>query len=260
MRFDWYGASVMALPEQVEAAVLAQFGGSFMGEAAKHSFAYAQRHEPTRARMMWGGRNPLPFLEGSGDDAPRVVELLRSEFPGHRVARADVALDYDERGAFDRLVSIVSPIADQAKVGRTFIESDTGRTLYRGARSSDVQIRIYEKGRKELGAGRAGVSEDWCRLELQVRPRKERKALCGSLSEAQMFGVARWSRDVLEAVSRELVPFVPDPSLRKSDDDRALDHMCRQYGAVMGRRIAAVGSQGLMRELLARLRDQKEGR
>lgn len=251
MRFDWYGATVPASPSQLESVMLQELGGSFADEPAVKNYACGTRHSPSRARVRWGGHNPHPFCEVSGPESPRVATMLRSRFPRHRIARADVCLDYREAGCFDELVALVAPIADAAGVGRHYIESDTGRTLYRGSKKSDVRIRIYEKGIFERSKGIEDAPADWVRLELTVRPRKERKTICVTLSPAEMFGLSRWSGRVLEVVDRQMVPFVPDPSLRQcSDDERALAFMLKQYSGTLQRLRADRGRRFILRQVI----------
>lgn len=258
IRFDWYSASVQAFPERLAADMTREFGGEFTDDKPRHSFAHARRHADTRVRLMWGGRNPLPFVEASGVEAEDIASWLRRAFPGsHRVARADVCLDYDQEGAWDLLCDRLLPIARDASVQCIFFgdpDATTrgGRTWYFGSKSSDVRLVLYEKGLKELSEGNE-CSPHWVRVELRVRPRKERKSLCSTMDHSSFFGLSRWTQRVLKDLEGELIPFTPDLSIRKSSDERALDHMAWQYGRVMQRVIEDRGPQALLQEIRRRL-------
>ena len=86
--------------------------------------------------------------------------------------------------------------------GRSIVPDDPteGRTYYIGARTSDVRVRLYEKtaeARSRLGQERwHEIPEDWVRLECQVRPRKEFKAVASSVSPAQAWGFSGWSTEL----------------------------------------------------------------
>lgn len=259
MAVDWYGASVRTLPDHLKAALFSEFGGSFVPEPPRQSFANGLRHDVTQARLLWGGRNSLPFLEASGDASPMVSDFLRRAYPAaHFVSRVDVCLDYQEPGSFDRIAAIARGVAAEKGVAKLFIgdpdpESRKGRTWYFGSKTSDVRVRLYEKGLKALREGFLGVSEHWTRLELTLRPRKDRKALCASLELPQLWGLSRWSADLLRSIDGAVVPFRPDPSIRASSDERALDFMCRQYGAVIRRFETSQGKAAAIREIWDRL-------
>jgi hypothetical protein len=272
-RFDWYAGSVSMTGAMIEESgqlvgglkklMLDRFGGEF--EAAPPMFSYEQAmvHQPTRARLMWGGVNPRPYLAGTGGDAPQIATFLRdlakaNQEQWHTVSRADVCLDFDAPGSFEKLTAIVEPIAREARCAVQFMgdpspDALTGRTWYFGSPQSDTRVVIYEKGRKEIAEGAEGVPEHWTRLELRVRPRKERRHLCASLPPAEFFGLSRWTMKIAEEVGGSLVPFVPDESLRRSSEEKAMDHVVRQYGRVFEHYRQLGGNELLMQEIIKRL-------
>jgi hypothetical protein len=168
------------------------------------------------------------------------------------VARVDVATDFDEPGGFDRIASLIMPIARAARVAVLFIgdpDGIKGRTLYFGSVKSDVRVVLYEKGKQMRGRGDMRASETWVRLELRVRPRKDRKARAASLSASQLWGMAKWSSVVARDVLSTVTPFVPDQSLRLTDCERAVAHMFLQYGRAL-RSCAELHGDEKLHELL----------
>jgi len=217
-------------------------------------YAHGLRHHETGFRLYWGGHNPLPYFVASGEHSQRAADCIRDVYPLHRVTRADVAEDFDEAGGFDRVVALIEPIARQAGVEVCFMgdpdpSKKTGRTMYYGSTQSDVRICLYEKGLHERSQGNLAASETWCRLELRVRPRKQRKGLCASMSPADMWGLSRWSSQVSASVLASVCPFQPDPSLRLSTADQAVGHMLRQYAGSIRRFIDEYGEEQFFRRV-----------
>lgn len=238
MRFDYYSATLAGSVSHCQAAIISRFGGFLNEDKPVNGYKFALRSSETDARLYWGGHNPLPFIVVSGDTSPDVTAFIRETYPGHRVSRVDVAEDFVEAGGFDRVSGLIDPIARRARAEVTFIgdpdpASRKGRTLYFGSAKSDVRLVLYEKGLHQRGRGEIGAPEDWCRLELRVRPRKARKALCASLSECQLWGMARWSQTVADQVLGSVTEYVPDASLRRAKADQSLAHMLRQYASVI---------------------------
>lgn len=90
-------------------------------------------------------------------------------------------------------------------------------------------MRLYEKGKQPEYAhlGRT----NWARIEVQVRPLKIAKASFSKLSPEEVWGASRWTRDLAASVLKAHVD--PHPSgtvYRKTEDEAAIDWMCKQYG------------------------------
>lgn len=106
---------------------------------------------------------------------------------------------------------------------------EKGRTRYLGGTSSAVRARLYEKGRQPEYAHLA--MPDWVRLEVQVRPSKDARAEFAKLSPVEVWGAARWTRDIAAALLHEHVePHAAGTVYRLSERERALRWMCEQYG------------------------------
>lgn len=259
MKFDWYAATVPGVaPMEVLEAVRRGLDGSVVEGRRRLGYAQCFRVEDRRgdllAEVLAGsvGKNELaPHAVATGDNAPAFSSVLREAFPDHRVSRFDAAEDFDEPGAFARLTNVMGEVATAKGVKGLWITPDDpeeGATYYLGGKASAVTCRAYQKGlqlRKDLHpALRGQVSSDWARLEVQVRPPKQMgKALAASLTPEQAWGFAAWSQAlVLEAVSLD-IPRVEGLGWQpQSDDDRAMDWLCRQYGPLLGRVLQDLGS------------------
>lgn len=254
MRFDYYAATIPALPTHCEATVIDAFDGAWEPAPPVSPFKVGHKHPDSGLRLYHGGHNPLPFLVASGADAEAASQFMRTAYPSHRVSRADVCEDVRLQDGFTRITSLLTPIARKAGAAVEFMgdpdpEQAKGRTMYYGSRKSDVRIVVYEKGLKERAEGNLEAPEDWVRVELRVRPRKDRKALCASLSASELWGFAKWSIRAAEAVLDLAPTYHPDTSMRESTPERAFRHMLDQYASTL-RQVAAASSRA---ELLARI-------
>jgi len=263
-RWDWMQATIREPAEDVQAAVLAAFEGSWLErETARLGYADGfsiRDSEGRRAGLQSGGRNSWPNLAGTGADAPQVAAFLRSEFPRHEVTRCDSAADFDSPDAWERLSTVALQVADEHRLkvehAGDWHRGEEGRTLYVGARSSGFRARIYEKG-KEVRAKRAPGWEDVSlhavRVEAQVRPDGAARLQAAHCSPVEAWGFARWGSDLLERVEGLVVPRYSIRDVRASNDERALDFMVRQYGAMLARQAEKGGGWENLGARLARL-------
>lgn len=147
----------------------------------------------------------------------------------------DACADFDAPGAFDGLLGHCLDVKKVhrlkgSKLGDWEDFPEDGRTLYLGAPSSVARVRLYEKGKqpeyRHLGRF------DWARLEIQVRPSKEAKAVFNGLGPMECWGASRWTRDLAGRVLEQHIDPHPAGTVYKlSESERALRHMCKQYGA-----------------------------
>lgn len=186
------------------------------------------------AAVQWGGRQEgRAMLEVKGEATPKVVEALRARFP-HRCTRVDSCADFDAPKAFERLYHACRKVKRAhrligGKAGDWDDHPEKGRTLYLGAATSSVRMRLYEKGKQAEYAHL--VRPDWARMEIQVRPSKQFKETFSRLSPDEVWGAASWSRDVSALLLQHHVdPHPAGTTWRRSDRDRAIEWMCRQYG------------------------------
>jgi hypothetical protein len=259
MKFDWYAATVPGVPPmEVLEAVRRGLNGSVTEGRRRLGYAQSFRIEDRRgdllAEVLAGsvGRNDLaPHAVATGEKAQEFSRVLREAFPEHRVSRFDAAEDFNEPGAFAGLTNVMGEIALANRVKGLWIipdDPEDGATYYLGGKSSAVTCRAYQKGlqvRKSLHqALRPQVSADWARLEVQVRPPKQMgKALAASLTPEQAWGFAAWSQALVLAAINLEIPRVEGLGWQpQSDDDRAMDWLCRQYGPLLGRVFNDLGS------------------
>lgn len=260
MQFDYYAASIPSSLSHCKNNIISFFPGELAAEKPVKPFTHGLRHLDRGFRLYHGGCNPLPFFVASGADAVAGAEFVRSVYPAHRVSRADVAYDFAEPGGFDRVIRLLDPIARAAGVAVTFMGDPapgqrTGRTMYYGSPKSDVRLCIYEKGLHERSRGSQSASEHWCRVELRVRPRKERKSLTADLKAAEMWGLARWTAKAAEQLIGSAPEYVPDPSIRQSAADKAVAHMLRQYARALRAYVDQHGRETLDKGITAALDD-----
>lgn len=260
MRFDYYSATVPASPSHCKAAIISHFGGDLTDEKPVNGFKIGWKSSKSDVRVYHGGQNPLPYLVCSGASTPQGVAFIREVYPEHRVSRADVCHDFVEKGGFERVMDMLDRIARPAGVGVTLIGDPdplqtSGRTLYYGSPKSDVRLVVYQKGLLERSRGAEDAPEDWFRVELRVRPRKERKSLAAEMSEAQMHGLANWTREAGKMILGFAPEFVPDISLRRSSADAAFTHMLNQYGRTIRTFIDENGRKEAIRRVIQALHD-----
>lgn len=260
MRFDYYSATLPAQISHSKEKIKEAFHGRWDEENPVRPYKFGLRLSSNHSRLYWGGQNPLPFFVVSGEETEKAAQFIRQTYKDHRVSRADVCEDFDIPGGFDHIKALIEPIARSANVEVCFMgdpdpAKKTGRTMYYGSAKSDVRICLYEKGLHQRLSGNELASEDWVRLELRVRPRKQRKALSASLSASQMWGLSKWSSKVAETVLGSIVPFTPDPSLRRSKTDQAISHMLKQYASVIRRYVDDHSEEDFMKQIKEVLQD-----
>lgn len=262
MRWDWYQATVW--DDRVGGP-----NGGVLTEALRHGlglqvpdagagrWGFGQEDVLRNSdgevvvRVLHGGRQAWPSVQGSGEHSEAVCEALRADWR-HWVTRADAADDRVGPGAWEALYGPLIAFADER--GLTISQAgdwhrgEAGRTLYVGSRKSPSFIRLYEKG-KQLG-----LDPTWVRCELQVRPSKKARSAVASMTPEELWGTARWTRDVLALLQGIDVPRVRMAERRPGDDERALRAMLAQYGATLGRLYVRTGSEeAFARYLLERI-------
>lgn len=247
MKFDWYQATIEASPDEV-AGLLCRRVGEFAevrprsGSTNGYESAYDVAIGPqVYASLFYGGASQGSGVNAfaSGADAIWFSRLCRDNWP-HQVTRVDAAEDYDDPGAFDGLYRVCVELAEERNLSPfvigDYVQKRAGRTLYIGSPKSAVRVRLYEKGKEYLARGVRGASPHWVRIEGSFRPRKRpgRIALAAA-TPAECFGLAVWTRLLLERLTGVEYPRIPDVQWTASDDARAYSFMLKQYGPLLGR-------------------------
>lgn len=270
MRFDYYSATVPANPDVILGEALHVFDmSSFRPCKPVNGYERAGeifRGDEVLSRLYWGGVNgdDESHMLASGARSPALASFLRDKFKDHRVSRADICVDFNQEGSWDHLTRPAFDLIKQRKMNSSTVGdwitpgSPAGRTLYVGSRTSDAYMRIYEKGKQLCTDPHHVRAELVC--QPHKRPLKERLA---TLEPLECWGSSRWSRQYLEAITGQGVQPLPRSPEEPTDDDRATNAICRQYGGLLRRLADKVGgfaSLGLHLEHLLELQEQEENR
>lgn len=254
VRFDAYTATMKGpKPDDLMGLLFDQvgLGATFYTSKGFHTFAQrmaikdAGGHE-VGAVQFGGYQGDRVMFEVKGEHSPKAVEALRERFE-HRVTRVDSCADFDAPGAFEGLLGACTEVKKDhgiygSKDGDWDDHPEMGRTLYLGAKTSPVRMRLYEKGKQPeyLHLDKP----NWCRIEAQVRPKSpEAKVNFSKLSALEVWGAGKWTRDLAARVLEAHVdPHAAGTVYRLADHDRALRAMCKQYGAHLLELVAQTGS------------------
>lgn len=255
-RFDWYQASIQAhVSDLLEAFAELDEGVQVVNGRGHHGYAHESRLEGlqgTIARVWHSGSHERPHAVLSGEMAQAGAEVIRVNWPDHKVSRVDACEDFADP-VFDRIQGAMLDVA--AKGG---IRVDTrgdhlltkqGRTLYLGSVKSAVRARLYDKA-AELRAKFAAdpvrlaqVPEHLVRFEAQVRPASDKaKRAFATIEPMDVMGSAAWLREVWANVAGiECAPVQAGKGWRQADDDRAWSYLLSQYGGLLQRRKGELG-------------------
>jgi len=179
-------------------------------------------------RVYFGGREDVHVVSTSSaaDQARRAV--VRRDGAA-RTSRVDTRVD--TLVPFEDLRGVCEGVAGM-KARLTYMESrqggeSTGRTLYVGAPSSAVRVRVYEKWLAAPGQYVEGTN----RVEVQLRPPSRAKEMVSGWAPAETFCASQLTR----RLAGELGTDVAHPgSLQKSrgtpDLEETMRAMRDQYG------------------------------
>ena len=202
-----------------------------------------------QVRVWWDGHNgqfgPHVVIEG-GAACSACVDMLRAQWPVHRVTRGDVCLDVDDGpGTFDRVqVGAYSIARAQKPAIETMTYGDwldkiKGRTLYIGGRYSTHRARIYEKGKEQVEKQlRPDASPTWVRIEYQVRPQKEAREGAAYMTPLDFARSNKWTSQITQMLGQSVGHGVLLTTPRiMSDSMKAFEYMLNTYSATMKRLI-----------------------
>lgn len=243
--FDWYSASIQAPVDAVaDLLQLAYHGHVWEIATPRHGYTHSDKLVNPAGeavlQLMYGGSSQRDKVHvvSSGVHAHRFAYAFRKAFPEHEVTRVDVAIDYDEEGAYRSLCGHGLAVATAISVSNTFIgQSGTedhettaiGRTLYLGSRSSVSMLRIYEKGKKDDKS-----RPNWVRAEFEFKPKTNRSAFC-QMSPLEIVNNTKLGR----AFFSQLVTMVKSKPVKcgtirvETDHERSLRHLKTQYKNIM---------------------------
>lgn len=243
IRFDAYSATFSgAKPEKVFEVLTDQLGpAAHQSKLGKGFHTFGNRHAISDdtgsevAAIMWGGhQGERVMVEVKGEHTPGVVEAIRCNWPSHRVTRVDSCADFDDSGAFERLLGPCEKVVRDRRLyaerrGDWDLHPELGRTYMMGSKASAVRCRLYEKGRQP--EYRHLDRDNWARIETQVRPGKEAKTAYATLSPAEVWGASRWTKELAtELLEAHIEPHPAGTTYRLTERESALRWMCKQYG------------------------------
>jgi len=188
--------------------------------------------------VYFGGRDDVHLVSTSAAaDAvrPKVVSIAEA-----RTSRVDTRVD--TLLPFDELRAVCEDVAG-AKAKITYMESSMageslGRTIYVGAPSSMVRVRVYEKWLESPGQYVEGTN----RVEVQLRPPSRAKRAVSEWTPAMTFCASELTRRLAASLGTELVkPGTLQKSKGTPDLERSLRAMGEQYGGVVDRWLSVGG-------------------
>lgn len=263
--FDYYQASVSASPDHVIPALLEQYPWAAVDhEKATNGYDRASvihRGDTKLCRIQWGGNTGgNTQIRGTGENAPECAQAIRLLWPEHRLQRADVAEDYSEEGVWETMSDYGLYLAEQFALkidqrgdwNRNDIMGK-GRTLYLGSRQSLAFLRVYEKGKeKAVRSGGQITDQHHVRAEAEIKPQNKVQGYAlASFEPRDYWRCSPWLNQYSTILFRKNMERIRLWTVTKqSDDDRALDYMLKQYGAVMGRQMGANGEEYLLSKIL----------
>lgn len=270
LAWDWYQATLaapVAVPWLLRDLARAVGGSEWTPCPALYGYSVGYRLGGVETgSVQVFERERDVHVQATSRVAVPVAEYLRRVWPDHRVSRADVALDVDAPGAFERLWRHVH---DQARSGAAsggrkvktstagdWLDGLDGRTLYTGGTSSPLRVVVYEKGCEQLGKDPGcGASRDWTRVEWRIRPDTPAgKAWLAKASPAEATGMTPFGAAVASSLLTAEV--VPVDSIRRFASQDPGYWMVRQYRRVVAELLALDPVEAMSR--LAALYEQAE--
>lgn len=249
--FDAYSATSRAVKPETFLGMVwfsgcqVREGRGFHGFEKRLSVKDEHTGDEVGAVSFGGTHRDLVMLEVKGQDTTRTVARLRDEVPDHACTRVDSCHDVDVPGAWEQHLQVLLDVKAEFKLKGErrgdWDYPDDGRTMYLGAPTSPVRVRLYEKGKQPeyRHCGR----KNWVRLEAQVRPQKDARHQFNRLSPSEVWGASRFTREIAARAFQLDTGSFPAGGLKKENDlERRLHFLCKQYAPTLLELKAAVGS------------------
>jgi hypothetical protein len=288
MRFDaWNATFPNEVLDEVRFHLETKLGATLENrDQGLHGYKFSeliQIEGVTHGVIAYGGVNSRLFVEVKGEASQVWSEFVQSwikEWAGNDnlalLTRADVCFDWEDdsdvvalapslRRSVEDSVSFERgrpPQWDQRGDWNSIQGRLRGCTLYMGAASSSVRVRLYDKGAELKGRG-IDASDNLRRVEVQVRASSKAEKIAWAFNTPEMF----WTISVsVRAVASHLaVPFqgsmvrVPSPP---ADLERLKTLASVQYGeaiAALARDLAtgATSAVGLVDLLVAEIEKRR---
>ena len=234
MRFDAYAGTIRQVEfDYVAATIASSIGGIVCKGQAKRRYGEVLDIDLAGRQAAWVGfdrGNGTAYFEGKGETSPALVRAVRTHFPGHTVARADVCEDYDQEGVIDSLIGLVR-LTKGPRVKGAYVrlpdDAEDGKTWAAGVRGSVSYVRAYEAGKmpERLQFGRP----HWARIELEARPHTPAaKLAAATMAPVDFWGFSSWTQRVGELIAQIDVPrFVLES--REYSHDKTTLYLARAF-------------------------------
>lgn len=202
-------------------------------------------------QVYFGGARTDVHVVSTSGAAHAARERVAGRF-GARTSRVDTRVDtlvpYEDLE--DMLRAAAGQKATLRRIHSEKAGASTGRTLYVGAASSAVQVRLYEKHLESPGQYVEGTN----RVEVQLRPPSRGKALVSTWSPAETFCASELTRRVAGRLGQQVArPATLEKNRGTPDLEKTMEHMARQYGPGVDRWLQATGGEvGTVLEYLLR--------
>jgi len=202
-------------------------------------------------QVYWGGSRTDVHVVSTSGSADKARRAVVGRF-GARTSRVDTRVD--TLVPYEDLENLLRTAAGQkATLRRIYSEKageSTGRTLYVGAPTSAVQVRLYEKHLESPGQYVEGTN----RVEVQLRPPSRGKAVVSTWSPAETFCASELSRRVANLLGQDVAhPATLEKNRGTPDLERTMQAMAQQYGPGVDRWLRATGGEvGTVLEYLLR--------
>lgn len=199
--------------------------------------------------VFHGGR-PDVHVKATSAAADRVRALVTEGQDPCKTARVDTRVD--TLVPFEDLAAILEEASQTygsqiveitGRAGVKDARHETGRTVYLGAPSSAVRVRLYEKWLESPGQYDDGTN----RVEVQLRPPSRVKGAVSGWSRAETFCASKVTRDIAVRLRADLAPAASLHVSRGTPDlDRSMAAMGKQYGRAFERYLATGGDLSMV--------------
>lgn len=243
--FDWYGCSLDHSPDLIKANLLASYPHCTW-EYVKPKNGYSDAMSlifpdlSVACTLWWGGssQGSAVYAFASGAQAHTFASVIRSLFPVHRLVRADIAVDFNEPGAWVSLHSLSRYMHENnyvrntpqytGELGMEAVDSPSvkGRTINLGSRQSVHYVRFYEKGKKDNPS-----MPDWVRAEVEFKPRGDARYAYASASPAECLAATRLGSELMRVLlnTSALRPCPAGAVRAMADFDRSAQALLNQW-------------------------------
>lgn len=243
--FDWYACSLDHNPDLVMVELLSSYPhGTWENVKPKNGYSDARSlvlpDLSVAATLWWGGasQGAAVYAFATGSNAHTFSSVVRSLYPVHRLVRADIAVDFNESGAWVSLNSLAHNLHKNKFVRKTphyigdlgmeAVDSPDvkGRTIYLGSRQSVHMARFYEKGKKDNPS-----MPDWVRVEVEFKPRGGARYAYASATPAECLAATSMGAELLRVLlnSSALRPCPAGAVRSLTDFERSANALVSQW-------------------------------